>query len=107
MNCRTSRPGTAGRAAAGRRTRWYAKGPVYLDQTVRVAGKGGYAVVVWVAVQARSDGAGGRHATTTWIAKVTGLNVRAIQKAVAALVEAGVLKRDGDKISTPSYAKER
>ncbi len=79
---------------------------MYLDQVVRAAGKGGYAVVVWLAVQAREDSANGAPATTAWIAEITGLSVRTINKAVAALVEIGMLKRDGNKISIPSYAKE-
>ena len=41
-----------------------------------------------------------------WIAEITGLGVRTINKAVAALVEIGMLKRNGNKISIPSYAKE-
>ena len=79
---------------------------MYLDQVVRAASKGGYAVVVWLAVQAREDSANGAPATTAWIAEITGLSARTISKAVAALVEIGMLKRDGNKISTPSYAKE-
>ena len=79
---------------------------MYLDQAVRAAGKGAAAVVVWLAVRAREDGANGAAASTAWIAEMTGLNVRTIHKAVAALVEVGMLKRDGKEISIPSYAKE-
>ena len=79
---------------------------MYYDQVVRAAGKGGYAVVIWLAVQTREGSANGAPATTAWIAEITGLSVRTINKAVAALVEIGMLKRNGDKISTPSYATE-
>jgi hypothetical protein len=79
---------------------------VYLDQAVRAAGEGGYAVVVWLAVKAREDSSNGAPATTARIAEITGLGVRTIQKAIAALAEVGMLKRDGDKISVPSYAKK-
>ena len=63
-------------------------------------------MVVWLAVKAREDSANGAPATTAWIAEITGLGVRTINKAVVALVEIGMLKRDGSKISTTSYAKE-
>ena len=79
---------------------------MYLDQVVRAARKGGCAVVVWLAVQAREGSANGAPATTKWIVEATGLNARTIRRAVAALVEIGMLKRDGDKISIPSYTKE-
>jgi hypothetical protein len=100
--------GTVGPASRNCRvrsgTRWFAKGPVYFDQMVRAASKGGYATVVWLAVQARGDSANGASATTIWIAEITGLSVRTINKAVVALVEIGMLKRDGDKISVRSFA---
>jgi hypothetical protein len=90
-------------SAAGR---WFAKGPVHIDQVVRVAGKGGYAVAVWLAVRARMDSANGAPATTAWLVKAMGLNGRTVRKAVAALVDIGMLKRDGGEISLPSYMKE-
>jgi hypothetical protein len=99
----TAGPGRRNRGAA----RLFAKGPIYLDQAVRAANKGGSAVVVWLAVRARLGSACGAPADTAWIAEATGLNDRTIRKAVAALVSIGMLKREGDKISTPSYAEER
>ena len=92
-------------SSSRRGARWFAKGPVHLDRAVRAASKGAAAVVVWLAVRAREDGAAGKAATTAWIAEATGLNIRTIQTAVAALVEIGMLKRSGRQISIPSYAK--
>jgi hypothetical protein len=93
-------------ATSGRGARWFIKGPIPLEQVARAAPRGGYAVLVWFAVRVRRDSANGAPATTAWIAEATGLNVRTVRKAVAALVEAGMLKRDGDEISMPSCAKE-
>lgn len=91
------------RAGAGRRrAHWFAKGPVYLDQAARVARKGGCAVVVWLAVRALEDYASGSPATTARITEVTGLGDRTVRKAVAALVEIGMLKRDGDRLTQAS-----
>src|SRR4051812_9746450 len=52
-NCRARPYRARGRGAR----RWFAKGPVYCDQAVRAAGKGGYAVAIWLAVQAREGSA--------------------------------------------------
>ena len=95
-NQRAAPSGTRGPQAGD--TRWFAQGPVHLDEAVRAASCGGCAVVVWLAVRARRDGANGGFADTTWIAKATGLNKRTIRKAVAALVDIGMLERAGCKI---------
>ena len=63
-------------------------------------------MVVWLAVRAREGGTNGAPATTAWLAEVTGLDVRTIRRAVAALVALGMLRRDDDKISTPSWADD-
>lgn len=99
-------PSSLAKRTAGRRTRWFAKGPVHIDQAVRAASKGGYAVAVWLAVRARMDTANGAPATTAWLVKVTGLGQRTVQKAAAALVDIGMLKRDGGSVFLPSYMQE-
>ena len=72
---------------------------MYLDQVVRAAGRGGYAVVVWLAVRAVGGQRRRSASHEPRIAEITGLSERTIRKAVAALVEVGMLKRDGRKIS--------
>jgi hypothetical protein len=94
-NCRAAVSGTLGPGV-----RWFARGPVYLDQVTRAARKGGYAVVVWLAVRAREGSTNGAPATVAWIAKNTGLGDRAVRKAAAALIEIGMLKRSGKKLSS-------
>jgi hypothetical protein len=91
---------------AGKGARWFARGPVYLDQVGRAARLGGCAVWVWLAVRASEGGRNGAPATTAWIAENTGLSVRTVRAAVAALVKTGMLKRDGKKLSTPPYVKD-
>lgn len=86
--------------------RWFAKGPVYLDQVGRAAEQNRHGPQVWLAVQARATSANGAPATPKWIIEATGLNDRAVRRAVATLVKIGMLKRDGEEISIPPYAKE-
>jgi hypothetical protein len=84
----------------GSEIRWFAQGPVYLDQAVCAARRGGYAVAIWLAVRAREDSANGAPATVAWIVEATGLNDRVVRKAVTALTGIGMLRRNGRKIST-------
>jgi hypothetical protein len=90
---RHQKAGTAG-------PKWFAPGPVYLDQAVCAARKGGCAVVVWLAVRAREGSANGAPATAGWIAEATGLSDRTVRKAVSALVGTGLLRRDGLGVSS-------
>jgi hypothetical protein len=78
---------------------WFAKGPVRLDEAARVARCGAAAVLVWLAVRARADGARGASADVKWMAGVTGFSPRTIRHAVAALIAAGVLMRKGEQIA--------
>jgi hypothetical protein len=80
-------------------TRWYALGPVYVDQVVCSGRKGGGAAGVWVAMLAREGYANGAPATVEKIVEITGLSERTVRHAISALVDIGMLKRDGRKIS--------
>jgi hypothetical protein len=97
---------TAVRHETNQSSRWFVKGRVPLGHVVRAADKGAAAVVVWLAVKVHEDYCGAP-APTAWLVAATGLNLRTVQKAAAALVKAGMLKRDGYRVSLPSYMKER
>ena len=86
--------------------RWY-RGRVYLDRAFARPAKAVVAAMVWPTVRALEDGRDGRAATTAEIAEMTGYDARVTRRAVADLIGIGMLKRDGKKISTPSYAKEQ
>ena len=72
---------------------WFAQGPIYLAQAKLVAGLGGYAVLVWLAVRASADGRDGRLADAAWIAEATGLCSRTVRDVVAKLASASLLRR--------------
>ena len=71
---------------------------MHLDEVALAARKGGNAVLVWLAVRAWEGYADGASATVPRIVEITGLSSRTVRWAVAALVEVGMLKRDGRKI---------
>jgi DNA-binding IclR family transcriptional regulator len=71
---------------------------VYIDQVMRAASRGGYAVAAWLAVRAL-EGAG-VPAPVAKIAEITGMGERVARRAAAALVELRMLRRDGKNLST-------
>jgi hypothetical protein len=83
----------------------FAQGPVRLDQVSRIARLGAAPLLVWLAVRAHADFRNGNRATVKWIADETGWSRRTVQDAVAKLEASGSLRRFGEELEVPDYAR--
>ena len=106
-------PGVApAQAAVSKRKRrpvarcdFYAMGPIPISVAGAAGRAGPWCLPVLLAARAWSDMTSGGPVQVAWTAAVLGANVRSVQRAVSALIDAGMLVRSDEGIVVPSWSE--
>jgi hypothetical protein len=84
---------------------FYALGPIPLSVAGAAGRAGPWCMSVLLAIRAWTDMKLGAPVPPTWLAVQLGANVRTVQRAMSALIEAGLVARSDGGLVLPSWSK--